>query len=90
MTTQDFSTIAAIGVLVAAFTAFMAGFGIDVPLWIPSSVVLGFAVGIFGLRAYIAFVGEDNTTVDEKLAKAEKLIASARGGFASEAPTRKD
>ena len=53
MKTIDYSTIAAIGVLVAALFAFLAGFGLDVPLWIPASIPLGFGIGVFGLRAYI-------------------------------------
>jgi len=91
MKASDFSTIAAVGVLVAAFAAFLSGLGVDVPLAVPAAVPLVVGVGIFGLRGYVAFKGEDNTTVDEKLAAAEQLIADARGVFpASEAPTRKD
>jgi uncharacterized membrane protein YccC len=90
----DLSTIAAVGVLVAALTAFVSGFGVTIPLWIPSSIPLIAGAIIFALRAYVAFVGADNTSVDERLAKAEELIASARRARelfpADEAPTRKD
>jgi len=91
MKANDLSTIAAVGVLVAALTAFLAGFGVTMPLYVPAAVPLVVGVVIFALRAYIAFKGADNTTVDERLAEAERLIASARNAFPpSEAPTRKE
>lgn len=94
MNTNDTSTIAALGVLVAALTALLVSQGVAVPLWIPAAVPLVAGVVIFALRGYVAFVGAENTSVDERLAQAEALIASARRArdmFApSEAPTRKD
>ena len=94
MKSSDLSTIAAVGVLVASLFAFLASFGVQVPLWVPASIPLAVGVGIFGLRAYVAFRGADNTSVDESLEKAEKLIQSARKAVTSfspsEAPTVKD
>ena len=94
MKSTDLSTITAVAVLTAALFAFLAGFGVTVPLWVPASIPLAVGVVIFGLRGYVAFKGEDNTTVDENLEKAERLIKSARKAVVAfspeEAPTRKE
>lgn len=89
MKAQDLSTITAVGVLAAALAAFLAGFDLVVPLWVPALAPLIAGVILFALRAYIAIVGAEQTSVDEKLEAAQKLIDSARL-FASEAPTRPD
>jgi len=81
MKPDDFSMITAVGVLVAALVAFLAGVGVTVPLWLPASVPLLVGVVLFGLRAYVAYVGENNTLIDEKLAIAAELISTARRGL---------
>jgi len=78
MKTTDLTTITAVGVLTAALVVFLAGVGITVPLWIPACVPLATGLIIFSLRAYVAFVGADNTTVDERLELAIKLVESVR------------
>lgn len=78
MKTTDLSTITAVGVLTAALVVFLAGVGITVPLWIPACIPLVTGLIIFALRAYVAFVGADNTTVDERLELAIKLVESVR------------
>jgi len=93
MNQKDASTITAMGVLAAAFTAALASFGVAVPLYIPAAVPIVTACTLMCLRAYIAYVGADNTQADEHLAQAQDLIEHARGmtSFAtSEAPTRRD
>jgi hypothetical protein len=78
MTTRDSTTITTIGVLMAALTATLYSAGVDVPLWIPALAPLVVAIALFALRAYVAYVGADNTSVDERLAQAQDLLDSAR------------
>lgn len=78
MTQKDYSAIAAIGVLTAAFLAILTSFGVQVPVAAYGVPGLVAGVTVFGLRLYIRLKGADNTNVDEKLDAIEDMLASIR------------
>lgn len=78
MNASDAATITTVGVLAAAGAAMLAGFGVDVPLYIPAAMPIAAGTALFGLRLYVSFVGAENTTVDEAIAKVEAALADLR------------
>ena len=78
MTQKDYSAIAAIGVLTAAFLAVLTTFGLEVPVAAYGVPGLVAGVTVFGLRLYVRLKGASNTSVDETLDAIEDMLNSIR------------
>lgn len=90
MKANDYSAIAAVGVLAAAIAALLSNFGVAVPIAVPAAVPVIATLVIVGLRGYVAAVGENNTSLDERIDAVERAVEAMRQAFPPEPPTKKE